>query len=125
MTRVASESPPFSRLDVTVANAPRKLDLRSVLPLAVRPSLFGASAAARALLGARSKPVIVVDSAENIFRRDIDGNDASWLLFVLIEASKHAECVLLFSDEASHRARLARCVVVTRDVSVSLVPSFL
>ena len=125
MTRVASESPPFSRLDITVANAPRKLDLRSVLPLAVRPSLFGASAAARALLGARSKPVIVVDSAENIFRRDIVGNDASWLLFVLIEASKHAECVLLFSDEASHRARLARCVVVTRDVSVSLVPSFL
>mmetsp|Transcript_56330 Transcript_56330/g.127810 ORF Transcript_56330/g.127810 Transcript_56330/m.127810 type:complete len:253 (+) Transcript_56330:137-895(+) len=85
---------------------PLKLDLRTTLPLAVRPRELPPwlrRLAPRSSLPDRKnqKPVIVIDSAENLFCKDAKegGQDAAWLLWVLVEASRHAEVVLLCSDE--------------------------
>ncbi|CAE8725572.1 unnamed protein product [Polarella glacialis] len=78
--------------------SPTHVDIQTSLLLASVPRqipLLGG------LFASQEHRVIVVNHAENLFVKDGNGNDASWLLWVLKEASKNVHVLLLCSDEAA------------------------
>jgi len=76
--------------------SPLHLDVRTVLPIALRGRSWSVFSAGR------GKPVIIVNHAENLFKRDPTNKyDASWFLWLLIEASRHADVVVMCNNKAA------------------------